>query len=308
MPSIGVKKVLGKVAGPVIARLAPPFPLHVGSVAPHFTLRAHDGQQISTHDLEGNSSFVLIFYPGDDTPGCTEQLKQFNARLDDFARAGIRVFGINPANADSHRAFAEKLGLRIPLLVDEGRRVAVEYWAARKHLPFVFRTVYLIDRQRVVRFSERGMPDVGRVLEVGTTAGTRGFRDEQTKAENAAGLGYTDDITPAKALRMWKELDDYILVDIRPAWEFEEGHLPQAYNIPVDDLPRRLDELGPKDRPVFVIDNKGIAGGGAAQFIFARGWTRTYHISGGMYYWEEKMGSKNFVKGPATAPRSDSTA
>lgn len=297
MPSFGVRKVLGKVAGPLMDRLAPPFPLHVGSVAPHFTLRAHDGQQASTHDMQGNTSFLLVFYPGDDTRVCTEQLKEFDARLDDFARAGIRVFGVNQASADSHRAFAAKAGLRIPLLVDEGCRVAVDYWAARRGLPVTFRTVYFVDRQRVVRFSERGRPDVAKLLDLAASAGNRGFRDEQAKADNAAGLGYTDDVTPAKALRMWKELPDYVLVDIRPAWEFEEGHLPQAFNVPVDDLAARLGELGPKDRPVFVVDNKGIAGGGAAQFIFGQGYTRTYHVAGGMYYWEEKMGTKGLVKG-----------
>ncbi len=39
------------------------------------------------------------------------------------------------------------------------------------------------------------------------------------------------------------------LLDVRPAEEFEAGHLPGARSIPLDELPSRLDEL-PRDRPV----------------------------------------------------------
>ncbi len=296
--AIGFKSVLGKIARPLINALEPPFPLHVGSLSPHFTLRGHDGQQVSTHDLAGNFSFVLVFYPGDDTPTCSEQLAEFNARLDEFTAASVKVFGVNQAGTESHRNFARKLNLSFPLLVDDGLQVAQAWWAARKGVPLTYRTVYLVDKQRVVRFAERGKPDVETVLSLATTAGNRGFRDDEAKLAKEEGLSYTDDITPAKALRMWKELPEYLLVDIRPGWEYAEGHLAQAYNIPVDDLPKRLAELGPKTRPVFVLDNKGIAGGGAAQYIFGLGYQSVYHIGGGMYYWEEKMGTKNLIKGP----------
>ncbi|WP_274719610.1 ArsR/SmtB family transcription factor [Xenorhabdus bovienii] len=47
----------------------------------------------------------------------------------------------------------------------------------------------------------------------------------------------------------WEELLDRIkeksmtLLDVRPKEEFEQGHLPNAINIPVDELGNRLDEL-----------------------------------------------------------------
>lgn len=39
------------------------------------------------------------------------------------------------------------------------------------------------------------------------------------------------------------------LLDVRPAAEFEAGHLPGARSIPFHELPSRLDEV-PRDRPV----------------------------------------------------------
>ena len=38
---------------------------------------------------------------------------------------------------------------------------------------------------------------------------------------------------------------DLIVVDVRPAPEFEAGHIRQARSIPIDELERRLDELPP---------------------------------------------------------------
>ena len=42
---------------------------------------------------------------------------------------------------------------------------------------------------------------------------------------------------------------DVVLVDVRPAEEFEAGHIEGARSIPIEELKRRLDEL-PRDREV----------------------------------------------------------
>jgi rhodanese-related sulfurtransferase/DNA-binding MarR family transcriptional regulator len=43
--------------------------------------------------------------------------------------------------------------------------------------------------------------------------------------------------------------DRVVIVDVRPALEYEEGHIPGAISIPPDDLPGRIDDL-PRDRPI----------------------------------------------------------
>lgn len=43
--------------------------------------------------------------------------------------------------------------------------------------------------------------------------------------------------------------DAPLVIDVRAHDEFNEGHVPGAVNIPVDDLPNRLSEI-PKDRPI----------------------------------------------------------
>jgi peroxiredoxin Q/BCP len=42
-------------------------PLAVGSEAPEFTARDHDGREVRMSALRGKA-VVLVFYPGDDTP------------------------------------------------------------------------------------------------------------------------------------------------------------------------------------------------------------------------------------------------
>jgi rhodanese-related sulfurtransferase/biotin operon repressor len=49
-------------------------------------------------------------------------------------------------------------------------------------------------------------------------------------------------ITPT-ALRAGLERGDMLLLDVRPALEFEAGHLPRASSIPLDELAERLGEL-----------------------------------------------------------------
>ncbi len=40
-----------------------------------------------------------------------------------------------------------------------------------------------------------------------------------------------------------------VLIDVRPQLEYEDGHIPGAIAVPIEELPSRLDEL-PRDRPI----------------------------------------------------------
>ncbi|MBE2249677.1 MAG: rhodanese-like domain-containing protein [Myxococcus sp.] len=48
-----------------------------------------------------------------------------------------------------------------------------------------------------------------------------------------------------------------LLLDVRTWAEFRETHLPRALNVPVQDLPSRLGELGPTTRPIVVYCRSG---------------------------------------------------
>ncbi|HNY28905.1 MAG TPA: peroxiredoxin [Candidatus Sumerlaeota bacterium] len=139
-----------------------PGPVQVGTEAPLFTLKDQDGTTVTLKEFRGKKNVVLVFYPGDQTPGCTKQLCAIRDDFEDFKAADTAVFGVNPADAQSHKAFIEKQKYPFPLLVDEKGEVAKAYNA--KGLLFTKRTVYGIDKEGKIVFAQRGMPTDTEIL------------------------------------------------------------------------------------------------------------------------------------------------
>ena len=135
-------------------------PLPVGAEAPDFSLADDSGRTVTLSALRGRY-VVLVFYPGDDTPGCTKQLCQFRDEWSEAKARGVEVYGVNPQSAGKHAGFRKKFKLPFPLLVDAGQKMAQAYSA---HGLIVKRTVYLIGRDGKILFSRRGMPSPAEVL------------------------------------------------------------------------------------------------------------------------------------------------
>jgi peroxiredoxin (alkyl hydroperoxide reductase subunit C) len=88
-----------------------------GTPAPDFTLPDQDGNEVSLSDLEGKTS-VLVFYPLDFSPVCTNQLNVYQEVLPELAERGASLYGISVDSAFAHKAFQQHLGVGIPLLAD----------------------------------------------------------------------------------------------------------------------------------------------------------------------------------------------
>ena len=91
--------------------------LDPGADAPDFSLLDQDGQRVSLEDLRGQTS-VLVFYPLDFSPVCTDQLNVYDEVLDELAAQGAKLYGVSVDSAYCHKAFQTSLGIRIPLLAD----------------------------------------------------------------------------------------------------------------------------------------------------------------------------------------------
>jgi thioredoxin-dependent peroxiredoxin len=120
-----------------------------GKKAPAFTLKDQEGNTHRLSDYAGRP-VVLYFYPKDDTPGCTAESCDFQAKLPKFKPRKAAVFGISILNEKSKAKFATKYGLTFPLLADADHEVAEKYgvWQeksryGRKYMGIV-RTTYLI--------------------------------------------------------------------------------------------------------------------------------------------------------------------
>jgi len=88
-----------------------------GTPAPDFTLRDQDGNEVSLEDLRGQRT-VLVFYPADFSPVCTDQLSVYQEVLPEFDERGVKLYGVSVDNVYCHAAFRRDLGISIPLLAD----------------------------------------------------------------------------------------------------------------------------------------------------------------------------------------------
>jgi len=138
------------------------MPLTVGQKAPEFSLVSSAGDTVRLSDFAGTHHVVLVFYPGDETPGCTKQLCAIRDDYSRFEAKNAKVFGVNPGSIDSHRKFAANHAFQFPLLFDEKQTVAKLYGCAA--WPMVKRTVYVIDPQGTVIFAKQGMPSNDEIL------------------------------------------------------------------------------------------------------------------------------------------------
>ena len=120
----------------------------VGETAPDFELEGTDGRfRLSEHRGE---RVVLLFYPGDNTAVCTKQFCSYRDNSEAFGAIDATVVGISAQSVSSHRDFADKHSLTVPLLADESGEVAKSYGA---HAPVVGtkRAVIIVDEDGIVR-------------------------------------------------------------------------------------------------------------------------------------------------------------
>jgi peroxiredoxin Q/BCP len=136
--------------------------LAVGSIAPEFSLPGHDNDTVSLSSFKGKNYVVLIFYPGDETPVCTQQLCEIRDDYSQFEQRRAVVFGVNPGSEKSHQKFVQKHSFQFKLLIDSKGAVAKLYSA--KGALMNQRTVYVIDKEGKIVFAQRGKPPVIEIL------------------------------------------------------------------------------------------------------------------------------------------------
>lgn len=88
-----------------------------GAPAPDFTLPDQDGAEVSLAGLRGER-VVLVFYPADFSPVCTDQLNVYHEVRGELESRGVVLMGVSVDSAWCHKAFQEHLGVSIPLLAD----------------------------------------------------------------------------------------------------------------------------------------------------------------------------------------------
>lgn len=98
--------------------------LAIGQPAPDFTLKNQDQKEVRLSDYRGKN-VVIVFYPLDWSPVCTNEHACFVNDLKTFQKLNAQILGLSVDSVWSHKAWADKLGIGYPLLADFQPRGAV---------------------------------------------------------------------------------------------------------------------------------------------------------------------------------------
>jgi peroxiredoxin len=129
-------------------------PLPAGTTAPDFALPSTPDQRLSLQELRGRP-VILVFYPEDWSPVCSDQLGLYQQLLPEFQRFDAELVGISVDGIWCHLAFAKDRNLHFPLLADFEPKgeVSRAYQAYRDEDGTSERALYVIDADGVVQWS-----------------------------------------------------------------------------------------------------------------------------------------------------------
>ena len=136
----------------------------LGSAAPDFSLTGatnQDDTEVTLGDFEGKK-LVILFYPLDFSPVCSEQVPDFNDNLDAIRAKGADVIAINRDSTFAHKAWSESLGgIGFPLLSDMNLEVSKKYGMALDEVGITTRGVFIVDGSGKIAFKhvEDAPPD-----------------------------------------------------------------------------------------------------------------------------------------------------
>jgi peroxiredoxin (alkyl hydroperoxide reductase subunit C) len=125
-----------------------------GTPAPGFELPDQDGNIVKLEELRGKTT-VLVFYPLDFSPVCTDQLNVYQEVVGDIEAEGATLYAISVDSAFAHKAFQDQLGITIPLLSDFHPKgeVAKAYGAYNEEYGNNLRALVVIGPDLVVKWS-----------------------------------------------------------------------------------------------------------------------------------------------------------
>jgi peroxiredoxin len=143
--------------------------ISVGTPAPDFTLKDQNQKEVRLSDFKGHKKVVLVFYPLDWSPVCTNEHACLVNDMKKFEQLDAQVLGLSVDSAWSHKAFAEKMGIHYPLLADFQPRGAVgdRFGVYLADKGITGRAIVIVDRDgKVAWFKNYDIPTVPDINEV----------------------------------------------------------------------------------------------------------------------------------------------
>jgi peroxiredoxin Q/BCP len=87
-------------------------------LAPNFKIPSSNNKEFELKKNK-NNFLIIYFYPRDNTPGCTNEAKDFSKLYKEFKKLNCEIFGISKDSIESHKKFINKFKIPFQLLSDE---------------------------------------------------------------------------------------------------------------------------------------------------------------------------------------------
>jgi peroxiredoxin len=121
-------------------------PIAVGNIAPDFTLKDQNNNDVTLAAYKGKKNVVLCFYPLDWSPICTPENQCITRDLDKFTGHEAEVLGISIDSVWSHKAFADANEFTHKLLSDMHRTVCKSYGLFVPEANIAARATVIVDK------------------------------------------------------------------------------------------------------------------------------------------------------------------
>ena len=148
--------------------------LTVGSAAPDFTLKDQNQKEIKLSDFSGKKNVVLIFYPLDWSPVCTNEHACVVNDMKNFDSLDAEVLGVSVDSVWSHKAYAEKMGIKYSLLADFHPKGAMseKYGVYLPEKGITGRSIFIVNKHGKVAWAKNyDIPVVPDIKEVAAALG-----------------------------------------------------------------------------------------------------------------------------------------
>jgi peroxiredoxin Q/BCP len=87
-------------------------------LAPNFKIPSSNNKEFELKKNK-NKFLIIYFYPRDNTPGCTNEARDFSKLYKEFKKLNCEIFGISKDSIESHKKFISTFKIPFQLLSDE---------------------------------------------------------------------------------------------------------------------------------------------------------------------------------------------
>lgn len=143
------KRAVDAASSPKVGQPAPDFSLPYATQENIF-LKPEAWLSLSA---QRGKNVILAFYPADWSGGCTKEVCTLRDTFAELSKLNAAVLGISGDYVFSHHEWAKFHKLQFPLLSDHDHKVARLYGSYNEQSGYNKRTVFLVDREGIVRYS-----------------------------------------------------------------------------------------------------------------------------------------------------------